>query len=168
MRVNISPRYIGAFLIVLSVALFFVILSFTQQIQNFNQYLHQDCNLPDLICPFKQDVPWQSAAGFSISAIIFAIGALLLITKPSEPPKIIKQAAPAKSKTKPAPASLHPDEKKIYETISAAGAIFQSELVEKSGMSKVKITRILDKLEASGLVERKRRGMTNVVMAKRD
>ena len=35
-------------------------------------------------------------------------------------------------------------------------------------MSKVKITRILDKLEASGLVERKRRGMTNVVMAKRD
>ena len=33
-------------------------------------------------------------------------------------------------------------------------------------MTKVKVTRILDKLEGRGLVERKRRGMTNVVMLK--
>ena len=44
------------------------------------------------------------------------------------------------------------------------GTIFQSDLVEKSDFSKVKVSRILDKLEGRQLIERKRRGMTNVVV----
>ncbi|MEM2138957.1 MAG: MarR family transcriptional regulator [Candidatus Woesearchaeota archaeon] len=62
---------------------------------------------------------------------------------------------------------LLPDEKLVYDKIvDAQGTIFQSELVEKTTYSKVKITRILDKLEGKGLIERKRRGMTNVVILK--
>ncbi|MCX8197042.1 MAG: MarR family transcriptional regulator [Candidatus Micrarchaeota archaeon] len=46
------------------------------------------------------------------------------------------------------------------------GSIFQSEIVKKTGFTKVKVSRILDRLEQRGLIERKRRGMTNLVVLK--
>jgi len=39
--------------------------------------------------------------------------------------------------------------------------------VEETGFTKVKITRILDSLEGNGLIERKRRGMTNIIILRR-
>ena len=66
-------------------------------------------------------------------------------------------------------ATMKGEEKKLYElTEEAGGAIFQADLVEKSGFSKVKVSRILDKLEGRGLIERKRRGMTNMVIISRE
>lgn len=60
---------------------------------------------------------------------------------------------------------LKDDEKKIYEVIlEADGIINQSELPEKTGLSKTSVSRALDLLESKGLVERKRRGMGNVVV----
>ena len=62
---------------------------------------------------------------------------------------------------------LDKDERIIVKIIEESnGGIFQAELVEKSGMDKVKVTRILDRLEGRALLERKRRGMTNVVILK--
>ncbi len=46
------------------------------------------------------------------------------------------------------------------------GIITQSELVEKTGLSKASVSRALDLLESKGLVERRRRGMGNVVLLK--
>lgn len=64
-------------------------------------------------------------------------------------------------------AKLTREEKKLYELVGQAnGAIFQADLVEKSNFSKVKVSRILDKLEGRGLIERRRRGMTNIVILK--
>lgn len=63
---------------------------------------------------------------------------------------------------------MKPEERRLYDLINEAeGAIFQAELVEKTGFSKVKVSRILDKMEGRGLIERKRRGMTNMVVARR-
>ena len=39
-----------------------------------------------------------------------------------------------------------------------------ADLIEKTGFGKAKMTRIIDRLEGKGFVERKRRGMTNVVV----
>jgi len=62
---------------------------------------------------------------------------------------------------------LNADERAILEkVIEAQGTLFQSELVDKTGFTKVKVTRILDSLEGRGLIERRRRGMTNVVILK--
>ncbi len=62
---------------------------------------------------------------------------------------------------------LSKDEKEIYEKIiDSQGTIYQSKLVDTLHQSKVKITRILDKLEGKDLIERKRRGMTNIVILK--
>jgi len=63
--------------------------------------------------------------------------------------------------------TLKEDEAKIYKIIlEAGGMIQQSELVEKTGMSKATVSRTLDLLESKGLVERRRRGMGNIVLLK--
>jgi uncharacterized membrane protein len=62
---------------------------------------------------------------------------------------------------------LDDDEKKVFSIINENnGSVFQSELVKKTSYTKVKISRILDRLEQKGLIERKRRGMTNLVVIK--
>ncbi|MFH1834858.1 MAG: MarR family transcriptional regulator, partial [Methanobacteriota archaeon] len=59
------------------------------------------------------------------------------------------------------------DERQIYKLImDENGTIFQGDLVEKSGLSKVKVSRTLDKLEARRLLERRRRGLTNIIVLK--
>jgi uncharacterized membrane protein len=62
---------------------------------------------------------------------------------------------------------LSPDERTVLEkVIEAEGTIFQSELIERTKFSKAKVTRILDKLEGKGLLERRRRGMSNIIVIK--
>ncbi|HLD42578.1 MAG TPA: MarR family transcriptional regulator [Candidatus Nanoarchaeia archaeon] len=76
--------------------------------------------------------------------------------------KIRKDAA---EKAEAVAKALTGDEKKAYELIMASqGAVFQGELVEKMGYSKMKVTRTLDKLEGQGLIERRRRGLANMVL----
>ena len=61
----------------------------------------------------------------------------------------------------------NPDERKIIQLIiDGGGTIFQSQLIEKSGYSKSKVSLILDRLEARRILERRRHGMSNVVVLK--
>jgi len=61
--------------------------------------------------------------------------------------------------------TLKDDELTIYEMVfTEGGVIFQSELVERTGFPKAKVTRCLDALENRGLVERRRKGMGNIVL----
>jgi uncharacterized membrane protein len=63
--------------------------------------------------------------------------------------------------------NLTNEEKKVFEKIiEAQGSVFQSEIIDKTNFNKVKVSRILDKLEGLGLIERRRRGMTNIVILK--
>ena len=52
----------------------------------------------------------------------------------------------------------------ILKIIQENKTIFQAEIIEKTKLGKAKITRIIDRLEGKGFVERKRRGMTNIVV----
>ena len=62
---------------------------------------------------------------------------------------------------------LDAKEKEIIKILEKEnGTVFQATLMEKLGVGKVGITRALDKLEAKQIVERKRRGMNNVVVFK--
>ena len=61
----------------------------------------------------------------------------------------------------------NPDEKRIISLIiEEGGTIFQSQLVDRSGYSKSKVSLILDRLEAKKILERKRRGMSNAIVLK--
>lgn len=65
------------------------------------------------------------------------------------------------------PKNLGPESKKIYEIISeSGGSVLQGELVSKSGINKVKVSRLLDRMEMQGIVERRRHGMSNIVVLK--
>ncbi len=81
--------------------------------------------------------------------------------------KIIKQSERSRGKEVGTiiNSSLNQNEKAIVEIISSYpdGAL-QSDIVLKSGFSKVKVHRILKKLENRGLVKRGRFGITNRVI----
>ncbi|MDG6935012.1 MAG: MarR family transcriptional regulator [Nitrososphaerota archaeon] len=63
--------------------------------------------------------------------------------------------------------TLKDDEMKVYQTVLDAGGVMnQGDLVAKSGLSKTTVSRTLDLLESKGLVEKRRRGMGNVVLLK--
>lgn len=59
---------------------------------------------------------------------------------------------------------LQGDEKMIYMIVCDKKEILQSELVLESGLSKVKVSRLLQKLENKSLLTRKPYGNTNKVM----
>jgi DNA-binding transcriptional ArsR family regulator len=57
------------------------------------------------------------------------------------------------------------NEQEIYEIIlDADGVIAQSDIVEETDLSKATVSRTLDSLESKNVVERKRRGMGNMVL----
>ena len=62
--------------------------------------------------------------------------------------------------------TLKDDEQKIYQAIIDKGIIAQSQIVEKTGLPKSNVSRVLYVLESKGLIERKRRGMGNIVLLK--
>lgn len=63
--------------------------------------------------------------------------------------------------------TLKEDEQKIFRAVlEADGIIAQSELSDLTGVSKSNVSRALDLLESRGYVERRRRGMGNVIVLK--
>ncbi len=60
---------------------------------------------------------------------------------------------------------LDVEAKKILAALrEKGGSAFQSDVIRETGYSKVKVSRILDRMEHGGLVERRRRGMANLVV----
>ncbi len=63
--------------------------------------------------------------------------------------------------------TLKEDQQLIYQSIlDADGLIPQSDIVEKTGLSKSNVSRSLDILESMGLIEKRRRGMGNIILLK--
>lgn len=161
-------RNLGLLIIGIALIFFVILFIFKAQLDNVIQLqmkasggtcfdeqgncLHQQSNIPFI-------------SGLIISFLTLAFGIFLLFFDNIKKEKKIPKKDIANNKE--TLAKLNTDEKNIYNLIvEAEGTIFQSELVEKTDFSKVKITRILDKLEGKDIIERKRRGMTNVVILK--
>ena len=63
--------------------------------------------------------------------------------------------------------TLKDDQMRIYQAIlDAGGLLSQREVVDKTVLSKATVSRALDLLESRGLVEKRRRGMSNVILLK--
>jgi len=113
-------------------------------------------------CGMYQGIAVQTWISLSIVAIVLIIGLVIMFTKPKEK-IVIKKIKEAKKKLNLD--GLEKKEKEIIQILQEEnGAIFQKTLMEKIGIGKVGITRLLDKLEAKQLIERKRRGMNNIVV----
>lgn len=128
-------------------------------------------------CPMYGTIRTQTYISVALIAIIVVIGVILIFSKEEkqivvkrvkEKSEVNLQVNEQKIKDKENNLKLlDVDEKRAYQSIiDAQGTIFQSDLVDKTGFDKVKVTRILDRLEGRQLIERRRRGMTNVVLLK--
>jgi len=118
----------------------------------------------DTSCEMYDSVSIQTWAGIILAGLIMIIGIVLVFSK--EPEKIIIKKVKSKEKRKKLDLSgLDKEEKEVIKMLQEEnGAIFQKTLMENMDIGKVKVTRLLDKLEAKQLVERKRRGMNNIVV----
>ncbi|MBU2104212.1 MAG: hypothetical protein KKF67_00340 [Nanoarchaeota archaeon] len=115
-------------------------------------------------CEMYTNLNVQTGISLSIVAVVFIIGLVIMFSKPKE--KIIIRKIKEK-KRKINLDGLDKTEKDVIKLLQDEnGAIFQKTLMEKIGVGKVGITRLLDKLEAKQLIERKRRGMNNIVVLK--
>jgi len=63
---------------------------------------------------------------------------------------------------------LNKNDREILDMISANGQMLQSDIVVKSGFSKVKVHRIIRKLENIGIIKSTRFGITNKIMLVKD
>ena len=117
-------------------------------------------------CTMYTTIAIQTNISLSIAGLVLVIGLFLIFSKERE--KIVLKKIEIEKKKKPVDYSKLDQEEKVVMKIveSANGTIFQSDLVEKSNFGKVKVSRVLDRLENKNLIERKRRGMTNVVVEK--
>jgi uncharacterized membrane protein len=115
-------------------------------------------------CSMYSSVSIETWISLSLAFIIAIIGVIIMFVRPEE--KVIIKTLKEKRK-KINTEGLDNNEKKVIEILqNENGAIFQSSLMERLGIGKVGITRLLDKLEAKQLIERKRRGMNNIVVLK--
>jgi hypothetical protein len=117
-------------------------------------------------CAMYNDLSVQTWISLIVVGIIFVIGLFLIFAKEHE--KIVTKTIKEKrKKIDYDELDLEDGERKVLKLLeSENGAIFQATLMEKLGVGKVGITRLLDKLEAKQLIERKRRGMNNIVVLK--
>ena len=118
-----------------------------------------------LSCPAYRTINQQTYLALAIVGILFIIGLILFFSKPKE--KIILKKIKENTKSKISLSDLTAEEKSILSLIQKEGAIFQADIIEKTGFGKAKVSRILDRLEGRNIIERKRRGMTNIVVLKR-
>src|SRR3989344_4736921 len=112
-------------------------------------------------CEMYDSVNYQTYLALGIVGVLVIFSLFLIFSKPSE--KIVVKKIKEK---KIDLSSFRKEEKQVYNLVKENNAIFQADLIEKTGFSKARMTRIVDKLEGSGLVERKRRGLTNVIVLK--
>jgi len=119
-------------------------------------------------CTMYDTITAQTGLSFAIIGIVVAIGLFIMFSKPKIEIKekvIVKTIKEKKKKLDLK--GLDKDEKEVVEILSKDGrAMFQKTLMEKLGVGKVGMTRLLDKLEAKQIIERKRRGMNNIVVLK--
>jgi len=110
-------------------------------------------------CPaHNPNTSWVMVLSFGIGFLMLGTGIYMLF--------LYKPAAEHKKEFKDVDLSkLDGEEKNIYNIIkNKNGSAYQSDIIKETGFSKVKVTRILDKLETGEIVERKRRGMTNLIV----
>lgn len=116
-----------------------------------------------LTCSMFDTVAVQTWISLAIAGVIFAIGIIIMFTKPKE--KIIVKKIKEKKK-KFNLKGLNQKEMEAVKIIIKERGIFQKTLMEKLEIGKVGMTRLLDKLESKEIIERKRRGMNNFVVLK--
>jgi uncharacterized membrane protein len=158
---RMENKNVGWLIMGIAAVMVIIVLIFNAALEKI---VHENCSLihGTDTCPMIDTIKTQTGISLGIIGIVVIIGIVLMLQKPKE--RIVVKTV--KEKKKPLDLSgLDKDEKKVVSLLQNEGnAMFQADLMEKLGIGKVKATRMLDKLESKQLIERKRRGMNNLVV----
>ena len=114
-------------------------------------------------CTMSQTLSQQTYLALGIAGLLILVSLFMIFSKPQE--KILFKKM-RENKIKLDTSNLKSEEKQVLKLVQENKAIFQADLIEKTGFGKAKMSRILDRLENRSFIERKRRGMTNVIVLK--
>jgi len=155
-------KHVGLLIIGISVVVGIIILIFNLGLKNI---VSQTCTHGPA-CTMYETISIQTGISLAIAGIILILGSIIMFSKPKER-LVIKKVQVKEKKKKIDTENLERDEKEVIKFLEEEnGAVFQKSLMEKFEIGKVKMTRLLDKLEAQQFIERKRRGMNNLVVLK--
>ena len=156
-------KNVGFLIIGIAIVIVTIVLIFNSALRNI---VGETCTHGPT-CTMYDTISVQTWISLSIAGLIFIIGLFLVFSKEKE--KIVVKTIKGRNKKIDLDKlKLDKEEREIVKLLIAEnGAIFQSTLMEKLQIGKVKTTRLLDKLEAKQITERKRRGMNNIVVLKK-
>jgi len=163
-----KPRHLGISIVIVSIVIIGMLFYFNSILNQQNlESCSEICGTQEGTscsiesCPFN--IEHNNSEGFIfviglLVAFLGGIGFYLTLTKAE---KLIEQKEYDLTK-------LNNEEKEIFLFIkeNKDKGVYQSNIVEKFNIPKSKVSRILDKLERLEIVERKRRGMTNIILLK--
>ncbi len=159
-------KYVGYLILGISVLVTAIIFMFNNTMKKIIDtgcpFIHDSD-----ICPAYGTINQQTYFTLGIVGLLAIVGLILVFSKPQK--EIIFKTRIVDKKTKKKiidTNGLKSEEKEVLQLIQTNKTIFQADLIEKTGFGKAKMTRIIDRLEGRGFVERKRRGMTNIVVLK--
>lgn len=156
---SIGLKEIGIAIVLITLVMALLLISF---MDTLNQAVQESCTCGDACGMIEHQTPPIIYVGWAGVIVMFLIGIVLFFKGGT-----LVGKADGKGAWFEKLKSLKDDEKMIYKLlIDADGTMFQSEIVEKTELSKVKVTRTLDKLESRRLLERRRRGLTNIIVLK--
>lgn len=161
---EINVKTIGSVLVGVSIVLLFLLTFIkidndSKSVALCDAYNEQDLEMEN--CPVhKSTFSWTIIIAYGLGFVMLVIGVYLTFHDrlKTEEKKGFKKINLSR---------FNDEEKKCYEILkNNGGSSYQTDLIKETGYSKVKITRILDKLESMGILDRKRRGMTNIIVLK--
>lgn len=158
-------KYVGYLLLGISILVILLIILFNSALK---EIVITSCGeAHGEYCPMEQNIDQQTYIALGVIGLLVIVSLVLIFSKPQE--KVIVKTKTVKKRHKKIDTTgMRPEDKKVLELVQEKGAMFQADLIDKTEFGKAKMSRIIDRLEGKGYVERKRRGMTNVVVLKKD
>ena len=158
-------KYVGYLLMGISILVIVIILLFNSTLK---EIVKESCGeAHGLTCPMNETVNEQTYLALGVVGLLIIVSLVLIFSKPQKEIIFKTRTIEKKAKKKKIDTSgLKPEEKMVLEIIQKDKAVFQADLIEKTEFGKANMTRIIDRLEGKEFVERKRRGLTNVVVMK--
>ena len=153
-------KHVGILVVGISVLFFFIVMSFNKAL---NSIVELSCTHGEM-CPMQATLQTQEIISYGLMGLLLLVGLFMIFFMKDEKVYIEKKhISDEEKKTKLE--NLDDEERSVMNIVlRKEGSVYQSDLIKELKVSKVKVSRLLDKLEGKGLIERKRRGMTNVIV----
>lgn len=160
-----NHKSVGSFLISFALILLFVLVVVKINTDKEESFLCKVVEASPTLtmdeCPAHNSyTSWLILAAFAISFVVLGIGFYMLFLP-------LKKELGSPAMVEIDTSTMTEEEVQIYNLVKLnQGSMYQSDIIKQTARSKVKVSRILDRLEGKGIIERKRRGMTNIVILK--